>query len=139
MKRSFAVIAAALAAVAMTCSTADAHWRKGDPRVKQVEVGAAIASTATYLSLVGWHHRHSVGYGWGVYGAVTAGCVVLSPFIATMAVHRPLTNREVGVLVGSCVVPVIGGWLVDQAYEAHPEWDSPQPVAVKVRHKKKKT
>ncbi|MGI8525329.1 MAG: hypothetical protein ACR2K5_03995 [Pseudolabrys sp.] len=135
MRRSLALVAAIVAAVALTCSTADAHWRKGDPRLRSVELGASIASTATYFSLVGFHHRHSAAYGWGVFGAVTGGCVVLSPIVATMVVNRPLTQREAHVLIGSCIVPVIGGWLVEQAYDAHPNWE-PQPVAV--RHHRKK-
>lgn len=138
MKRVFALGAAALAAITVTCSTADAHWRKGDPRVKQVEVGAAVASTVAFFSIAGWNnHHHSAGYRWGAYGAVTAGCVVLSPFIATMVVHRPLTNREVHTLIGSCVVPIIGGWLVDAAYDANPQWE-PQPAVVRHHRKKKK-
>ena len=53
----------------------------------------------------------------------TIGCAALSPMVATVLLDRPLTQREAGVLVGSCVIPIIGGWLVNAAYDAHPDWD----------------
>lgn len=137
MKRTIAVVASLIAAVALSCTSADAHWRhrKVDHRVKAVEVGAAVASTVTYFSLLDWNwSKHSAGYKWGAAGAVTLGCLVVSPIIAAALVpERQLTNREVGVLAGSCVIPIIGGWLVNAAYDAHPEWE-PERMAMHKRH-----
>ena len=61
----------------------------------------------------------------------------VSPMLATVLLKRPLTNREAGVLFGSCVIPIVGGWLVNEAYNANPHWE-PGYVPVKVAHKKKK-
>jgi hypothetical protein len=41
--------------------------------------------------------------------------------------------------MGSCVVPIVGGWPVNEAYEAHPEWEpAGAPTAKKPHGKKKK-
>lgn len=50
---------------------------------------------------------------------------------------RPLTCREAHVMIAGCVIPIIGGWLVDQAYEHHVLWapDEPRLVAVKVKRR----
>jgi hypothetical protein len=34
------------------------------------------------------------------------------------------------VLEGSCIVPIIGGLLVNAAFDANPQWDEPAPVKV---------
>ena len=51
------------------------------------------------------------------------GCAALSPMVATVVLNRPLTFREAHYLIASCVLPIVGGWLVNQAYDAHPEWE----------------
>ena len=56
--------------------------------------------------------------------------------VATVVMHRPLTQREGHVLIGSCVVPIIGGLLVNAAYDAHPGWD-PAPAPEKHWRKKR--
>ena len=45
--------------------------------------------------------------------------------------------REAHVLVGSCVIPIVGGWLVNEAYDAHPEWDAGDHAALDKHHHKK--
>jgi hypothetical protein len=51
--------------------------------------------------------------------------------------NRPLTYREAHILIGGCVIPIVGGWLVDQAYENHILWapDEPQPAAMHVKRR----
>jgi hypothetical protein len=139
MKRRFALAAAVIAAFAFTTQAANAgSGRHVDKRVKAVAVGAGVASTVAFFAINDWKWK-----GWdngsgltrlGAYGVTTLGCAVVSPMVATVVLNRPLTNREAGVLLGSCVIPVIGGWLVNEAYNANPSWE---PAAVKVRHKKK--
>jgi hypothetical protein len=58
--------------------------------------------------------------------------------VATVVLGRPLTQREAHVMIGSCVVPIVGGWLVNEAYEAHPEWEPAAAPAAKTPHGKKK-
>lgn len=130
MKRHIAIIVSAFAALAFTCQVANAggrhhHHHKISKRVKVVAVGTGVASAVTYWSLLNWNwNKHSSGYKWGAYGAVTLGCVAVAPIVAAVATpERHLTNREVGVLVGNCVVPIVGGWLVNAAYDANPQWE----------------
>jgi hypothetical protein len=102
------------------------HHKKVDRRVAHTAVGAGVVSTVAYWSLLDWSwNGKSSGYRWGAAGAVTAGCLVLSPMVAAaMVPERELTLREVYVLEGSCIVPIIGGLLVNAAFDAHPEWEA---------------
>jgi hypothetical protein len=106
-----------------------ARHPKVNQRVAEVGLGAAVASTVAYFAIrEGEHHHH--GIGWGAWGIATAGCVVLSPMIAAAVVpERQLTNREVAVLEGSCLIPIVGGLLVNAIYDANPQWEG-QPVRV---------
>lgn len=140
MKRSLALAAACIAAIAFSVQAADAGMlRHVDKRVTVVALGAGAASTAAYFAINKWKFN-----GWdngsglsrlGAWGVTTLGCAAVSPMVATVVLKRELTSREAGILIGSCVVPIIGGWLVNQAYEAHPEWE---PAVKKAHHHWKK-
>ena len=140
--RKFALFAAAIAALAVTTQAADAGGRRHvDGRVRAVEIGVGAASTAAYFALNDWNWKWDSGRSGitaiGAWGATTIGCAAVSPIVATVVLDRPLSNREAGILIGSCVVPIIGGWLVNAAYNAHPEWEPappPEQVVYKKRH-----
>jgi hypothetical protein len=131
MNRKLAIFAAVIAAFAFTCQGADAKSRRHvDKRITAVAIGVGAASTAGYFAINDWHWN-----GWnngsgltraGAWGLTTIGCAALSPIVATVVLNRPLTLREAHVLFGSCVIPLIGGWLVNEAFNAHPEWDPDQ-------------
>jgi hypothetical protein len=128
MTRKLAIFAAAIAALAFTCQGADAHWRKhhGDKRIAAAAIGVGAASTAAYLSINNWSLNGWNASGitsFGAWAATTGGCIAVSPMVATLVVGRTLTVREVHVLTGSCLIPIVGGWLVNAAYNAHPEWE----------------
>lgn len=128
MNRKLAFLAAATAAFVFAGQSAQAGGRNHvDKRVAAVAVGAGVASTAAYFAINDWHWKWgNNGSGLtqlGAYGAITIGCAAVSPIVATVVLKRQLTNREAHVLLGSCVVPVVGGWLVNAAYNAHPEWE----------------
>ena len=53
----------------------------------------------------------------------TVGCMALAPIAGTIAVQRELTLREAYVMTADCVIPFVGGWLMSQAFDAHPEWE----------------
>jgi hypothetical protein len=146
MSRRIAFAAASLVvcAVALTvpAHATDAFWRPRhvDQRVAAVSLGAGIASSLAYWTALDWSwNKHSSGYKWGVWGATTAGCMALSPIIAGAVVReRQLTPREVAIMEGSCVLPIIGGLVVDAIW--NPKWDAlygpqPQPKVIRVRHK----
>jgi hypothetical protein len=69
------------------------------------------------------------------YGVTTAGCMVVYPIVATLWVNRPLTPREAYTGFGDCIVPLVGGWLVDMALPHTPWIDGTPPKPV--RHAKK--
>jgi len=55
------------------------------------------------------------------YGITTYACAVLYPFVGTWFLNRPLTPREMYDGVAGCVVPIIGGPVVD-AWLPHTAW-----------------
>ncbi|MDI1347088.1 MAG: hypothetical protein PSV22_23805 [Pseudolabrys sp.] len=142
MKRSLALAAAVIAAFTLTMQNADAGGRRHvDKRVAAVAIGMGAASTAVYFGINNWKWNDwSYKDGltrFGAWGATTLGCAAISPMVATVVVRRPLTQREGHVLIGSCVVPIVGGWLVNEAYNAHPEWEAGEAPVRKVHRKRK--
>ena len=141
MNRKLAFSAALVAAFAFTCQAADAGGRKHiDKRIAAVAIGAGAASTVAILGMNDWKWRH-----WnntrgitrlGAWGVTTAACAAVSPLVATVVLDRQLTQREGHILIGSCVIPLIGGWLVNEAYNANPSWE---PGAKKAGMKHGKT
>lgn len=134
MIRKFAVLVATLAALACTMQAAEARVHKRiDPRLDAVSIGVGAASTAGYFAWVGDTN--------GAAGALTTmGCAAASPIVATAALNRPLSYREAHILIGSCVIPVIGGWLVNEAYNEGWLWaPDEKPVRrVHYRHHRRK-
>jgi hypothetical protein len=125
MIRKIAIFAAALAALAFMCQGADAHgrkYRKDKDTLTAVSIGVGAASFVTYLSLNSWKLGSENGTNGlttgGAWLGTTIACAAVSPMVATVVLNRPLKYREAHILVGSCVVPIVGGWLVNEAYKA---------------------
>jgi hypothetical protein len=143
MFKKFSLFAAVVAAFAFTCQAAEAGGKHPDnKKLAGVAIGVGAAAGAGYWALGNWKWKWENVNGItsaGAWGLTTVGCMAVSPMVATVVLDRPLTMREAHVLFGSCVVPLIGGWLVEQAYDAHPEWDPAYkaPRAKKMRHAKK--
>ena len=142
MKGMHAALVAALAVFVFSAQAADAKSaRHIDNRLTAVSIGVGTASSAGFFALNDWHFTHwnSARHGitsLGAWGLTTVGCAALSPIVATAVLNRPLTYREAHILVASCVIPVIGGWLVEEAYNNHILWapdEQPEPMA----HRKK--
>jgi hypothetical protein len=150
MYRKFAIFAALIAAFAFASQSAEAGgYRHHDKKkIAAVAIGVGAASTAAYFALNDWRWN-----GWnsnaaggltrlGAYGVTTIGCAAVSPMIATVVLNRPLTMREAHVLVGSCVVPIVGGLIVSAVWDANPQWEPGRPMHHrhhgKMRHHKKK-
>ena len=127
MKRSLAVFAALVAVFAFTCQVASAHDGGKKFKLKAVAIGTGAAAAAGYFAINNWQWNswnNSSGLSQaGAIGFTTMGCAAVSPMVATVVLNRPLTMREAHYLVASCVVPIIGGWIVNAAYDAHPEWE----------------
>jgi hypothetical protein len=136
-KKSIVFTAAALA-LALICQAVQAGQRHVDKRIAAVAIGVGAASSAAFFSINHWHWKDWNGAALsraGAWGITTVGCAAISPMVATAVLKWPLSQREAGILLGSCVVPIIGGWLVNAAYEAHPDWD---PAYKPPRHSRMK-
>jgi putative copper export protein len=143
MNKRLAIFAAVDAAFTFTRQSADANGRKHhiDMRIKAVSIGVGAASTAAYFAINDWKsnwHKSSGLSRWRAWGITSIGCAAVSPMVATVVFDRPLTMREAHVMIGSCVVPIVGGWLVNEAYDAHPEWEPAAMPAAKMKHHGKK-
>lgn len=105
-----------------------------DPRLTAVGVGVgAGAGVASYLMTKKHGNpavRH-VSYG-TAYGVTAFACAAVYPIVGTIVLNRPLTPREAYIGVADCVVPIIGGWLVD-AWLPHDAWTDGIPPK-KARH-----
>jgi hypothetical protein len=153
MNRKCVMVAAALAAFALLVQGAQAQERRHiDKRIKAVEIGVGAASTAAFFSLNNWNWKWDSGRSGitalGAWGLTTMGCAALSPIVATAVVQRPLTYREAHIMIADCLIPIVGGWLVNEAYNQHILWapDEPQAAAPApavaqesvVKHRKKR-
>ena len=117
-------------ALALLCQSADAgsrrHRHHSDPRLTASSIGVGVGMTAAYFALRDWRWGDSpnakVSSG-GAMAITTFGCMALSPIVGTMVINRPLTMREAHVMIADCVVPFLGGWIVNAAFDDHPEWE----------------
>ncbi len=143
MKRLAVAVAALAAATVLTAQGAragdDFRFFPGDQRLVVPGIAVGVATTGAYFAM-----RHSHGgvphqfTELGAWGVSTVGCMALTPLVSGIVVQRELTRREVHVMLANCVVPFIGGWLMDAYFRHHPERDSvPPPAPVKVAHHKK--
>ena len=137
MMRLLWVLTVVCAVFAVSCQNGNAKTlrkHETDPRLSATSFGVGVAGTAGFFALRNWQlHNKGKLNGLGVNGAAvmtTAGCLALSPIVGTIVVQRELTFREAYGLVADCVVPFVGAWLVNKAFDAHPEWE-PKPVRKK--------
>ncbi len=131
MNRKSVVIAAAFAAFVFTAQAADAGQRKDiDPTINATNFWVGAAWTGAAVAMAKPVAPVVVG--------TTLGCMATAPMVATVALNRQLKYREAHILMGSCLIPVIGGWLVNEAYNNGWLW-APDEKPVRVaRHGKKK-
>jgi hypothetical protein len=141
MRRTFLVLAAACAALVFAIPAADAGERKPvDPALDTVANVVGAGWTAGYFAINHWKWKwDAASAGISNAGAVvgtTMGCVAVSPMVATAVLRRPLSYREAHVLIGSCVIPIIGGWLVNEAYNNGWLWAPDEKPVHAARRKK---
>ena len=144
MNRKIAVFAALIAAFAFATQSAEAGGRHHDKKkLAVVAVAAGAASTAGFFALNNWRWNgwdtHGSAGGLtklGAWGATTMACAAVSPMVGTVVLGRQLTMREAHVLVGSCVVPIVGGLVVNAIWDANPQWEARAVPDRKMRHKK---
>ena len=135
-------VSAVAVVFALGAAAAQAEPAPARQTLRVVGAGVGAATTATMFGVNHWKLKwdSSLTGMTALQGIAlsTIGCAALSPIVATAVLNRPLTYREAHILIGGCVIPIVGGWLVDQAYENHILWapDEAQPAVVRVGHRR---
>ena len=129
-----AMAAAAFGGLIAQSGKADAFiLTKRSPNVLAGQLIAGGGMAAVYWTQICHHNfqhcarftsRHALKW----YGITTVGCMALSPIIGGLLVsaneRRELRSSEVLGMAADCVLPFIGGWIMQAAFDAHPEWDA---------------
>jgi len=135
MKRLTIALGAVLAAFGLFAqvSTADAHLlgrRSPGVTVAQISVGAGMSAVYfTQTCRNGFRNCSRFGSARSLkwFGLTTIGCMALTPIVGAAIVsateHRELRSSEVFGMAADCVVPILGGLVMQSAFDAHPEWD----------------
>ena len=103
------------------------------PNVLAGQLIAGGGMAAVYWTQICHHNFHhcarfdsKLSLKW--YGITTVGCMALSPIIGGLLVstneRRELRSSEVFMMVGDCVVPILGGLIMKAAFDANPQWDA---------------
>jgi len=136
MKKSLIALATAIATLGLVGQASTANAFLLNDRSPNVTAGQLIAGggmAAVYFTQTCNRNftrcaRFDSARSLKWYGLTTVGCFALSPIIGGLLVSanekRELRSSEVFMMVGDCVVPIIGGWLMKAAFDAHPQWDS---------------
>lgn len=136
MKKSLIALATAVATLGLVAqaSTANAFLLKDrSPNVQAGQIIAGLGMSAVYFTQTCNRNftrcaRFDSARSLKWYGLTTVGCFALSPIIGGLLVSanekRELRSSEVFMMVGDCVVPIIGGWLMKAAFDANPQWDA---------------
>jgi hypothetical protein len=139
MYRKSAVVAA-VAAIVFFVQAADAKVHKRvDPTIDAVSTGVGAGWTAGYFAINHWNWKwNAAAAGISNAGAIvgtTMGCVVTSPMVATVLLNRPLKYREAHILIADCLIPFVGGWLVNEAYNKGWLWAPDEKPVRKVHYR----
>ena len=143
MKKWIIALAGLIAASAFSVQSADAHgWRR-----KKVGKGVVVAGTVTgaaatagYFWINGWKWNwrgdgvNAINQG-GAIAATSIACMAVAPMLASALEGRELTLREAGVLFGGCLVPIVGGYLVNAAWDANPQWERFEKKPARMAHR----
>jgi hypothetical protein len=147
MNCRFCIFAAAVVAFFVAVPPSDAGQRKPiDPAIDTVSTVVGAGWTAGYFAINQWKLGASGGWDSGAAGisqagaivGTTMGCMATSPIVATAVLNRPLTYREAHILVGSCLIPIIGGWLINEGYNNGWLWAPDEKPVRKVSHRSRK-
>jgi hypothetical protein len=136
MRKSLIALATAVATLGLVgqASTANAFLlRDRSPNVVAGQLIAGLGMTAAYYSAIcnrDFSHcaRFTSHRALKYYGLTTVGCMALSPIIGGLLVSynekRELRSSEVFMMTADCILPILGGWIMKAAFDAHPEWDA---------------
>lgn len=143
MVRKIACVVAALAVLCVSYGPASAGGRHKDKAaLRATEIGVGAATTALYFGINDWNWKWDAARAGvsqaGAIAGTTFACAAVSPMVATALLKRPLKYREAHMLMAGCVVPVVGSWLVEKAYDNHILWAPDEAPATAKKKKWKK-
>ena len=121
---------AAFAFTAQSANAGERHHHHHFGKLTAVSIGVGAASTAGYFAINDWKWNGRAMTAFRSVGAVavtTIGCTAVTPMVANACAEPPADGARRARLWPACVIPIIGGWLVNAAYDAHPEWEPAQP------------
>ncbi|HEY2527018.1 MAG TPA: hypothetical protein VGJ20_03555 [Xanthobacteraceae bacterium] len=145
MRRCFISIVAAVATVVTLSGQAaraqdnnsPANWNGfwswfshgQDPRLTATGIGVGAASGVASYFLTQKHGNPGVRplTPLAAYGVTTLGCAAVYPIVGTLVLNRPLTPREAYIGLADCVLPFVGGWIVDASLP-HDAWMDGEPA-----------
>ena len=93
-------------------------WTVRDPRLAGSNTVVGAAATGTYFAIRDYRNGSPFSTG-AAYTATSIGCMVVSPIIGTIVTNRQLTQREVWISSANCFVPFIGGWAMNNWFDAN--------------------
>jgi H+/Cl- antiporter ClcA len=100
------------------------------PNVTAAQLVIGLGTFGAYYALTNRHHHSNKFFdkwSWKWYGLTTVGCMSLTPILGAGLVAanegRELRSSEVFMMLGDCVIPILGGWIAKAAFDANPEWD----------------
>jgi hypothetical protein len=133
-KRLLALVTAAMLGLFAQGGTAQAFLLQDrSPNVTAGQIIAGGGMMVAYIALTckhGLNHcrPYSNNFSTKWYGLTTVGCFALSPIIAgglvSLNEQRELRSSEVFMMIGDCVLPIIGGLIAKAAFDANPQWDA---------------
>jgi hypothetical protein len=136
MKKRLLALAAAVAmfGLAAQSGTANAFLLGGrSPNVTASQLVVGLGTTGAYLALTHRHHHHlhhhnKFRFSAKWWGLTTVGCMGLTPILGAGLVGanegRELKRSEVFIMMGDCVVPILGGLFWQSMFAANPQWDA---------------
>ena len=131
-----ALVAAAMVLLAPGARAGEFQLFRGDPQLIAPGVAVGAGMTGAYFALRNRSLANRISEG-GAFGLSTVGCMALTWIVSVVAVVRRELRRGVRwhVMMANCVVPFVGGWIMDAYFDAYPERDSvPPPARVVMRH-----
>ena len=89
---------------------------KQDSRLTASGIGIGIAGDVASYELIRRHGIPPTRIATPAFASfiTSVGCVVAYPIVGTLVTQRSLTPREAYTGIAGCVIPFVGGWIVDK-------------------------
>jgi hypothetical protein len=132
MKKTVLALAAVLAMFGLAAQTGTANaflLKDRSPNVTAAQLVVGLGTTGAYWALTHRHHHNwnKLRFSPKWYGLTTVGCMSLTPILGAAMVGanegRELKSSEVFIMMGDCVVPILGGLFWKAMFDANPQWD----------------